>query len=311
MLKSRPVSSESPTKSRVDYQTRTAPTGGKRRRKGEHLILSSKQELPGAASFETGDSESHLVGIQQNDFQSRHTGATLGGPPSESAAFLSRTSSSFNSGLVPAQSLPPPIAAPPSPSSAVFPPIKGFPPISPSLLQYRSPLASQYPLHPAHTDVTARLDNLQREHEKLLMAFARLQARCVSLESGLHVSESEANKLTEERNKLHRLLRASEAQIEELQKSRDDAHKQSAANGAQYSRIVAMSSKLHAQGADDLKKWRHEKEEWEKEREDFRLKVAVLERIKSLLVSDSDSFLPGPPSPKTVLGVEPPSHDEI
>jgi predicted nuclease with TOPRIM domain len=107
---------------------------------------------------------------------------------------------------------------------------------------------------------TLALQTLQREHDNLLAAFSRQQTRCATLDKKSQVSDNEINSLTEEKIRLQAQVEALEAQVEDLVKSRDEAHKQSVANGAQYMQIMSHSSRLQAQGAADLKRWKTEKE---------------------------------------------------
>lgn len=124
---------------------------------------------------------------------------------------------------------------------------------------------------------TLALQTLQREHDNLLAAFSRQQTRCATLDKKSQVSDNEINSLTEEKIRLQAQVEALEAQVEDLVKSRDEAHKQSVANGAQYMQIMSHSSRLQAQGAADLKRWKTEKEEWEKERGELQSRIEELE----------------------------------
>ncbi|MCJ1243116.1 hypothetical protein MMC30_000313 [Trapelia coarctata] len=164
---------------------------------------------------------------------------------------------------------PPSIRQLPSPSSLNFPSASQLPPpLSPSFPGPKSP-------HTAHLqDLQHQLSTkslahqiLQTEHEKLLAAYSRSQMRCATLEKKSHVSDTEINNLAEDRARLTNEVDRLELQVEELQQKKDEADKQSAASGAQYMKIMDMSSKLQAQSAADLKKWKLEREAWQIERE--------------------------------------------
>ena len=119
---------------------------------------------------------------------------------------------------------------------------------------------------------------LQGEHEKLLAAYSRSQTRCNSLDKKSQVSDAEINNLSEDRQRLQSQIEMFEQQVEELQASRDEAHKQSVANGAQYMQIMAMSSKLQAQSASDLKKWKGDREEWASEKDELLKRIEKMEK---------------------------------
>ena len=121
------------------------------------------------------------------------------------------------------------------------------------------------------------LTTLQREHDQLLAAYSRMQIRCQTLDKKSQVSDHEINTLTEEKIRLQAQVEAFEVQIEELVKARDEAQKQTTANGAQYMRIMAMSSRLQLQGAEEAKRYRQDREAWERDREDLQLRIKDLE----------------------------------
>ena len=209
-----------------------------------------------------------------------------------------RTSSSSVSAVLPPQS---PLQAPPSsrllpsPSSLNFSSTSNvLPPISPSLLMAQSPhTAHLQDLQHQISTKSLALQILQREHDKLLAAFQRSQTRCATLDKKFQVSDAEINGLAEERIKLQEKLEFFESQVEELQQSREEAHKQSVANGAQYMQIMAMSSKLQAQGAADLKKWKAERDEWCQEKEELTSKLAVLQRDQGVRSRQGATTHPG------------------
>ena len=131
---------------------------------------------------------------------------------------------------------------------------------------------------------TLALQTLQQEHDHLLSAYSRSQARCAALEKKFQVSDNEINNLTEERMKLSISVEALESQVESLVRSRDDARKQSVANGGQYMQIMAMASKLEAQGAADKKKRKQEADVWEAEKQQYEARIAELERDRQTVI---------------------------
>jgi hypothetical protein len=131
------------------------------------------------------------------------------------------------------------------------------------------------------------LTTLQREHDQLLAAYSRMQIRCQTLDKKSQVSDHEINTLTEEKIRLQSQAEAFEVQVEELVKARDEAQKQTTANGAQYMRIMSMSSKLQFQGAEEAKRYKLDREAWERDRE------GLERRIEELEVKDSTLTVPG------------------
>lgn len=118
---------------------------------------------------------------------------------------------------------------------------------------------------------------LQGEHEKLLSAYSRSQSRCASLDKKSQLSDAEINNLSDDRLRLQTLVETLEQQIEELQQSRDEAHKLSMASGSQYMQIMAMSSRLQEKGAVELKKYKADREDWSKEKDDLLARITSLE----------------------------------
>ena len=138
---------------------------------------------------------------------------------------------------------------------------------------------------------------LQGEHEKLLAAYSRSQTRCNSLDKKAQVSDTEINNLSEDRMRLQGQIELFEQQVEELQQSRDEAHKQSVANGSQYMQIMAMSSRLQAQSASDLKKWKGDREEWASEKDELLARIGKMEKEAGhLLKHDFSHRSSGSPS---------------
>ncbi|KAI9735660.1 MAG: hypothetical protein M1834_001676 [Cirrosporium novae-zelandiae] len=167
----------------------------------------------------------------------------------------------------------------PSPSSIAFGSIStGFPPLANSTNSNQTAHSAhlQDLQHQISTKALA-LETLQREHDGLLSAFSRQRTRCETLDKKSRVSENEIAVLTEEKNRLETQVSQFEFQVEQLMKSRDDAHRQSVASGAQYMQIMSMSSRLQAQGAADLKRWKSEKEGWEAEKEQYEQRIHDLE----------------------------------
>ncbi|KAJ9614564.1 hypothetical protein H2200_002701 [Cladophialophora chaetospira] len=130
---------------------------------------------------------------------------------------------------------------------------------------------------------TLALQTLQREHDQLLAAFSRSQIRCTALDKKSQVSDHEINTLTEDKIRLQQQLEGLETQVGDLMRSRDEAHQQSSADGAQWRQIMAMSSQLQLKGADDLRRFRLERESWERERASLQKRIEELESGKENL----------------------------
>ena len=133
---------------------------------------------------------------------------------------------------------------------------------------------------------TLALQTLQREHDQLLGAFSRSQIRCSTLDKKSQVSDHEINSLTEERIRLQAQVETLEVQVEELVKAKDEVHRQTTANAAQWRQIVAMSSQLQAQGAEETKRYKSDRESWERDRDGLQHRIAELESGK-LTVADT------------------------
>lgn len=165
----------------------------------------------------------------------------------------------------------------PSPSSlATAPPLSAQGNYSPNSSQSAHSTHLQDLQHQISTKSLA-LTTLQREHDQLLAAYSRMQIRCQTLDKKSQVSDHEINTLTEEKIRLQSQVEAFEAQVEELVKARDEAQKQTTANGAQYMRIMSMSSKLQVQGAEEAKKYKLEREAWDRDREGLQRRIEDLE----------------------------------
>ncbi|MCJ1438772.1 hypothetical protein MMC27_008162 [Xylographa pallens] len=166
----------------------------------------------------------------------------------------------------------------PSPSSLNLSSSQILPPLSPSFMGSKSPHTAhlQELQHQLSTKSLAH-QILQGEHDKLLAAYSRSQTRCATLDKKSQVSDNEINNLLEDRIRLQAQVDALEVQVDELQQSKNEAQKQSVASGSQYMQIMGMSSRLQAQAAADLKKWKSDRDDWQKEKEFLLKKVAILE----------------------------------
>jgi len=135
---------------------------------------------------------------------------------------------------------------------------------------------------------TLALQTLQREHDQLLAAFSRSQIRCTTLDKKSQVSDHEINSLSEEKIRLQQQVEALETQVEELIAAREEANKQSTADGAQWRQIMAMSSQLQAQGAEEARRYKVDKETWERDREGLQRRIQELEAGKLTLVGSGE-----------------------
>jgi prefoldin subunit 5 len=86
--------------------------------------------------------------------------------------------------------------------------------------------------------------------------------------------------LTEDKIRLQQQVEALETQVSELARSRDDVHQQSSADGAQWRKIVAMSSQLQLKGADEARRFRVERESWDRERVSLQKRIEELESVR-------------------------------
>lgn len=125
------------------------------------------------------------------------------------------------------------------------------------------------------------LTTLQREHDQLLTAYSRMQTRCQTLDKKSQVSDHEITALTEDKLRLQAQTESLEAQVEELVHARDDAQKQTTASGAQYMQIVSMSSKLQAQGAEEARRYKADREAWEHDRQGLQKRIHGLESSRT------------------------------
>ena len=131
------------------------------------------------------------------------------------------------------------------------------------------------------------LTTLQREHDQLLAAYSRMQVRCQTLDKKSQVSDHEINTITEDKLRLQAQADALESQVDELIRARDDAQKQTTASGAQYMQIMSMSSKLQAQGASEARRYKTEREEWERDRNGLQDRIQMLESGSAQLLTPS------------------------
>lgn len=160
-----------------------------------------------------------------------------------------------------------------------------------------SPKSSQSAAHNTHlqdlqhqiSTKSLALTTLQREHDQLLAAYSRMQIRCQTLDKKSQVSDHEINTLTEEKIRLQSQVETFEAQVEELVKARDEAQKQTTANGNQYMRIMAMSSQLQVQSAEEAKRYKTDRDAWERDREGLQRRIEDLEASRTPNVISSSS----------------------
>jgi chromosome segregation ATPase len=178
----------------------------------------------------------------------------------------------------------------PSPSSINYPPsASGLPAAySPTINQSVHNTHLQDLQHQISTKTLA-LQTLQREHDQLLGAFSRSQIRCSTLDKKSQVSDHEINSLTEEKIRLQAQVEAFETQVEDLIKAKDDVHRQTTADATQWRQIMAMSSRLQAQGAEETKRYKTDRESWERDRDGLQRRITELESGKLTLVDTSRS----------------------
>jgi chromosome segregation ATPase len=136
---------------------------------------------------------------------------------------------------------------------------------------------------------TLALQTLQREHDQLLGAFSRSQIRCSTLDKKSQVSDHEINSLTEEKIRLQAQVETLETQVEELLNAKDEVQRQTTAETAQWRQIVAMSSRLQAQSAEETKRYKADRESWERDRDGLQRRITELESGKLTLVDISRS----------------------
>ena len=187
-----------------------------------------------------------------------------------------------------------PMQSQPSSRTLPSPPAIQYPRTGSSEYAQYSPTAAQA-AHNSHlqdlqhqiSTKSLALQTLQREHDQLLAAFSRSQIRCTALDKKSQVSDHEINTLTEDKIRLQQQLEAFDSQVQELAKSRDDVHQQSSADGAQWRQIVAMSSQLQIKGADEARRFRLERESWERERASLRKRIEEVESGKENLPETS------------------------
>lgn len=205
--------------------------------------------MPGAVQSPHPSSSGSVFGSVQSPMQSQPSSRTLPSPP---AAQYPRTGSS------------------------------GSVQYSPTTTQAAQSAHLQDLQHQISTKALA-LQTLQREHDQLLAAFSRSQIRCTALDKKSQVSDHEINTLAEDKIRLQQQVDTLESQVEELVKSRDEAHQQSSADGAQWRQIVAMSSQLQQKGADEARRFRLERESWDRERASLNKRIDELESGKEIL----------------------------
>ena len=119
---------------------------------------------------------------------------------------------------------------------------------------------------------------LEAGYAQLQTAHSEIQAKHALLEKKSSMADTELTSLIEERTVLQVQVESLEQQVTELQCSRDSAQTQSAASASQYLQIMAMSSKLQAQGAIDLKKYKADREVWAAQKGELEQKILDLEK---------------------------------
>ena len=189
----------------------------------------------------------------------------------------STSGSTFGSGQSPMQ-MPASSRTLPSPSALHYPPSASVlpPNYSPSINQSVHNAHLQDLQHQISTKTLA-LQTLQREHDQLLAAFSRSQIRCSTLDRKSQVSDHEINSLTEEKIRLQAQVEALESQVEDLIQSKDESQKQSAADAAQWRQIMAMASQLQAKGSEELRRYKADRESWERDRDGLQRRILELE----------------------------------
>lgn len=201
----------------------------------------------------------------------------------------SGSGSTYGSGQSPMQTQGP-YRTLPSPSSINYPAAaSGLPAAySPSINQSVHNAHLQDLQHQISTKTLA-LQTLQREHDQLLGAFSRSQIRCSTLDKKSQVSDHEINSLTEEKIRLQAQVETLETQVEELLNAKDEVQKQTTADAAQWRQIVAMSSQLQAQGAEEAKRYKADRESWERDRDGLQRRITELESGSLTLVDTNRS----------------------
>jgi len=219
----------------------------------------------------------------------------MGGPPQSSPSHPSSSSSVFGSGQSPMQSQPSARTLP-SPPGAAFPGSRsaGPAPYSPTTATHAVQTTHLQDLQHQISTKTLALQTLQREHDQLLAAFSRSQIRCNALDKKSQVSDHEINTLTEEKIRLQRQVQSLEEQVDDLAKSRDEVHKQSTSDSAQWRQIMAMSSQLQLKGADEARRYKTERDAWEREQAALQARIEELESSRVIRAAH-----PGPASGST------------
>ena len=227
--------------------------------------------------------EQSLPQILQGEELKRHGPYDQIGPGSGQSPHPSSSSSVFGSALSPLQSQP-------SSHTLPSPPGLQYPQTASSEYTQYSPITNQAAHHTHLQDLqhqistkTLALQTLQREHDQLLAAFSRSRIRCTALDKKSQVSDHEINTLSEDKIRLQQRVEESEAQVSDLMRSRDDMHQQTSADGAQWRQIVAMSSQLQLKGADEQRRFRSERESWQRERLSVQKRIDELESGKDNL----------------------------
>jgi len=114
------------------------------------------------------------------------------------------------------------------------------------------------------------ISSLQGEHDKLLLAFSRSQARVSALERKLAASDSEIITLTEEKLRLQTQAIDLERDISDLSRSRDEFRQAAVKEGSQYVEIVRKASRLEELRGEERRSWNRIKEDLERKIEALR-----------------------------------------
>ena len=108
-----------------------------------------------------------------------------------------------------------------------------------------------------------------------------MQTRVSALERRIQTSDADISNMADERVTLQGQVEASESQVEDLVRERNAARIQSVANGGQYVQMVSQASRLEAQAAVESRRWKADREEWERERQ-------LLRRLANAVTMDED-----------------------
>lgn len=133
------------------------------------------------------------------------------------------------------------------------------------------------------------LQTLQIEHDKLLAALRRSQARARALEEKQVASDLEINTLAEERVRLLTQVQELEQNIAEVSKSREEFRQAAVKGGAQYVKIVRMASQLEMMASEERREWKKKIEE----------KSDTIEALQEAMRAGRDAAPPSKDIPKS------------